>query len=156
MPRPYDRRRWKFLRVQIGLRDSWRCQVPEGDTICGAPARELDHIRPLSKGGSWFDPSNLRMACAHHQRLQGGRLGAAASGWVVPSMKPEPCPCRDGGGGSGRGPEPSAPSESVPAVKTGFGGGPRDEALVEPGAHGVSSFAQDKQGSRRARLALNL
>jgi hypothetical protein len=63
------------------MRDGWRCQVPEGETICGAPARELDHIRPLSRGGAWFDPSNLRMACAHHQRVQGGRLGAAASGW---------------------------------------------------------------------------
>ncbi len=81
MPRPYDRRRWKLLRVQIGMRDGWRCQVPEGDSICGAPARELDHIVPISKGGSWFDPSNLRIACAHHQRRQGGKLGAEASGW---------------------------------------------------------------------------
>ena len=81
MPRPYDRRRWKLLRVQIGMRDGWRCQVPEGDSICGAPARELDHIVPISRGGSWFDPSNLRIACHYHQRLQGGRLGAETSGW---------------------------------------------------------------------------
>ena len=81
MPRPYDRKRWKQLRVQIGMRDGWRCQVLEGGTICGAPARELDHIVPISRGGSWFDPSNLRIACAHHQRRQGGKLGAEASGW---------------------------------------------------------------------------
>jgi hypothetical protein len=81
MPRPYDRRRWKLLRVQIGMRDGWRCQVPEGDSICGAPARELDHIVPISRGGNWFDASNLRLACSHHQRVQGGRLGAEASGW---------------------------------------------------------------------------
>lgn len=81
VPRPYDRKNWKALRVQIGMRDGWRCQVPEGDSICGAPARELDQIVPISRGGSWFDPSNLRMACHHHQRLQGGRLGAETSGW---------------------------------------------------------------------------
>jgi 5-methylcytosine-specific restriction endonuclease McrA len=80
--RPYDRKRWKILRVQIGMRDGWRCQVPEGEGICGAPARELDHIVPISRGGSWFDPKNLRMACHHHQRVQGGRLGAEASGWL--------------------------------------------------------------------------
>jgi 5-methylcytosine-specific restriction endonuclease McrA len=81
MPRPYDRKRWKELRIQIGMRDGWRCQVAEGDSICGAPARELDHIIPISRGGSWFGPSNLRIACHYHQRLQGGRLGAETSGW---------------------------------------------------------------------------
>jgi 5-methylcytosine-specific restriction endonuclease McrA len=81
MARPYDRRCWKRISVQIGIRDGWRCQVPEGDDICGAPARELDHIIPISQGGTWFDPSNLRMACSHHQRVQGSKLGAAAAGW---------------------------------------------------------------------------
>jgi 5-methylcytosine-specific restriction endonuclease McrA len=81
VPRPYDRKLWKQLKLQIGMRDGWCCQVPEGDSICGARARELDHIVPISRGGSWFNPSNLRIACHHHQRLQGGRLGAEAAGW---------------------------------------------------------------------------
>jgi 5-methylcytosine-specific restriction endonuclease McrA len=81
MPRPYDRHAWKTLRLQIGQRDSWCCQVVEDGRVCGAPAREVDHIIPLSKGGAWYDPSNLRLACSRHQRQQGGRLGAAAAGW---------------------------------------------------------------------------
>jgi hypothetical protein len=61
VPRPHDRKRWKQLRIQIGMRDGWRCQVPQGDGICGAPARELDHIVPISRGGSaWACPDWVR------------------------------------------------------------------------------------------------
>lgn len=30
--------------------------------MCGAPADEIDHVKPLSAGGAWW-PSNLRPAC---------------------------------------------------------------------------------------------
>jgi hypothetical protein len=40
---------------------------------CGAPARHVDHVRPLSRGG-WEHESNLEPACARCNHSKGDRL----------------------------------------------------------------------------------
>jgi len=52
-------RSWRRIRAQILALDGHRCR------ICGEPASEVDHIRPLADGGT-DHPSNLRGLCATH------------------------------------------------------------------------------------------
>jgi 5-methylcytosine-specific restriction endonuclease McrA len=52
-------RAWRALRERILARDGHVC------VVCGAPASEVDHIRPVSVGGS-DDPANLRAVCGDH------------------------------------------------------------------------------------------
>lgn len=33
---------------------------------CGAPATDVDHVKPRSRGGAPFDPANLQSLCATH------------------------------------------------------------------------------------------
>ena len=56
--RVYRTARWKAIRLRIFARDGWRCFK------CGRrSALECDHVRPITKGGDWFDPGNLRTVC---------------------------------------------------------------------------------------------
>lgn len=57
--RQYDR-----LRRSILARDGWRC------SYCGGPATVVDHVTPVSRGGSPTDPANLTAACATCNRLK--------------------------------------------------------------------------------------
>ncbi len=51
-------RAWETVRLQILNRDGYRCRN------CGKPGRlEVDHIEPVSVGGSYFDPDNLQALC---------------------------------------------------------------------------------------------
>ncbi len=50
-------RRWTHLRRAILERDGWRCRE------CGAYGNEVDHIRPLHKGGDPWDSDNLQTLC---------------------------------------------------------------------------------------------
>lgn len=51
------------IRVAILYRDHGRC------VLCAAPAEEVDHIVPLSRGGT-NEPSNLRALCVPcHRRV---------------------------------------------------------------------------------------
>lgn len=75
------------IREQILLRDRWTCQK------CGLTSMdgmEVDHIIPLSKGGSEEDLENLQVLCtechgAKTIRESGGRPKAAfgVDGWPV-------------------------------------------------------------------------
>jgi 5-methylcytosine-specific restriction endonuclease McrA len=56
---------WRKLRVTILERDGHACQFRDGDGICVRPATTVDHIVPVSHGGT-DDPSNLRAACVPH------------------------------------------------------------------------------------------
>lgn len=47
---------WQQLRLRILKRDNHTC------VYCGAPATEVDHVTPVSRGGS-HSPSNLVAAC---------------------------------------------------------------------------------------------
>ena len=57
-------RRWKETRLEILRRDLWRCHW------CGGEANEVDHVVPVSQGGSRWDPANLVAACG---RCNNGR-----------------------------------------------------------------------------------
>jgi 5-methylcytosine-specific restriction endonuclease McrA len=62
--------RWPTgLRARILQRDSHLCRIQgEGCTVVAA---EVDHIVSPRDGGAWFDPSNLRAACAHCNHARG-------------------------------------------------------------------------------------
>lgn len=49
-------RSWRELRLRILRRDGYLCRY------CGAEANTVDHVRPVSKGGT-DSPSNLVAAC---------------------------------------------------------------------------------------------
>jgi len=63
------------LRISIGRRDNWTCGY------CGSTDGpfDIDHIVPLSRGGSNVDPDNLICACAPCNRSKGSKL---VSEWV--------------------------------------------------------------------------
>jgi 5-methylcytosine-specific restriction endonuclease McrA len=63
---------WASVRAAILERDHWAC------ALCGAPAADVDHIRPRSAGGG-DDPGNLRSLCGPCHRAVTGRAGGLAS-----------------------------------------------------------------------------
>ena len=52
----YDKR-WRKVRLIVLKRDDYCCYY------CGATATTVDHIQPISKGGSMHDEHNLVAAC---------------------------------------------------------------------------------------------
>lgn len=60
MARPYDHT-WQAVRLQILQRDHHVCQVR--GPKCNGKATQVDHIIPLSEGGSRLDHDNLRASC---------------------------------------------------------------------------------------------
>jgi hypothetical protein len=61
MAKPQYSGPWPRIRKEILNRDNYLCQI-QGDG-CTINATEVDHIVPVSQGGAWFDPINLRGAC---------------------------------------------------------------------------------------------
>ena len=59
---PAYRGRWPKVRKAILERDHYQCQIKS--TRCTGHATTVDHIIPVQKGGAWWDPDNLRAACA--------------------------------------------------------------------------------------------
>lgn len=53
---------WQTIRKKILERDAHLCQIAAPG--CTGRATQVDHIVPVAKGGSWWDTSNLRAACA--------------------------------------------------------------------------------------------
>ena len=53
---------WATIRLKVLARDRGVCQI--GGPRCTLRATQVDHIVPVSRGGSWWDTSNLRAACA--------------------------------------------------------------------------------------------
>ena len=51
---------WRKLRRHILARDGWECQA------CGKllGRAEVDHIKPVLKGGAVHDPANLQALCS--------------------------------------------------------------------------------------------
>lgn len=82
--------RWATVRRRILDRDGNTCQI--GLLGCTGTATCVDHITPVSWGGAWYDPSNLRAAC----RNCNGALAALAR-----RHRPEP---------RRTGPEPAVPA----------------------------------------------
>jgi hypothetical protein len=53
--------KWRRVRKQVLERDGYVCQVRL--KRCTITATCVDHIVPVSAGGSWLDKANLRAAC---------------------------------------------------------------------------------------------
>ncbi|MEF1310682.1 HNH endonuclease [Vibrio mytili] len=59
---PYDSQRWQLLRKQA---------IREGKGLCRqclakrryTPFHSVDHIKPISQGGEFYDPNNLQLLC---------------------------------------------------------------------------------------------
>ncbi len=58
---------WRQVRYRTFRRDGWSC------VKCGRRAKEVDHITPLSDGGSEFDLNNCQSLCksCHMQKTIG-------------------------------------------------------------------------------------
>lgn len=76
-PLPDD---WPVIRRRILDRDGHTCQWPMNGTICGRPARNVDHKTPGHLGGG-HDDDNLWSLCDPHERAksaaEGGRVWQA-------------------------------------------------------------------------------
>jgi 5-methylcytosine-specific restriction endonuclease McrA len=66
---------WPKVRHAILERDTHTCQI-QGPK-CTTEATDVDHIIPWQEGGAWYDPDNLRAACAKCNRSRGPRRMAA-------------------------------------------------------------------------------
>lgn len=68
-PHPVYRGPWPTVRKAILERDNYQCQIRSPK--CTGTANVVDHIIPVLKGGAWYDPANLRAACAkcNNQRV---------------------------------------------------------------------------------------
>jgi len=56
--RAHHDRRWDALALAARRRDGWAC------VRCGSRVRlEVDHIRPVARGGAMFDMGNLQTLC---------------------------------------------------------------------------------------------
>lgn len=66
-------RPWRRLRERILERDGWLCQCEDcQQRKMPLPAHEVDHIIPLSQGGT-DDPSNLRAISRSCHRAKSAR-----------------------------------------------------------------------------------
>jgi len=52
---------WQRVRKTILERDAYTCQIV--GPKCTTTATQVDHIVPVTQGGPWYDPSNLRASC---------------------------------------------------------------------------------------------
>jgi hypothetical protein len=53
---------WRRVRLRVLERDGHLCQIK--GPKCRGVANQVDHIVPVSKGGSWLDTQNLRASCS--------------------------------------------------------------------------------------------
>ena len=92
--RPYDKRLWKAVRLQVLDRDRWTCRH------CGKPGNVADHVVDWRDGGAWFDPANLQClcrACNSRKALpsRGDRAGwRLGPGTASAASVPDPGPSR--------------------------------------------------------------
>ncbi len=76
------REEWQHTRRAVLVRDGDRCRFRRAfgwGPVCGRPAEHVDHVVPVSWGGS-SDASNLRAACARCNLRKGSRPPA---GWLA-------------------------------------------------------------------------
>lgn len=58
---PAYRGPWPRIRKQILQRDNHLCQIR--GPRCTSTATHVDHIIPITQGGPWWEPDNLRASC---------------------------------------------------------------------------------------------
>lgn len=79
--RKLDRKRWGAVRRLVLIRDGYRC------VKCQKAGRlEVDHVKPLNKGGDAWDLANLQTLCrgchiAKTKSEQAKPPSPAAKGW---------------------------------------------------------------------------
>ena len=62
----YRTRRWQHVRRAVLDGANWRCRE------CGRYGNEVDHIRPLHRGGDPYDRGNLQVLCRTHHIAKTG------------------------------------------------------------------------------------
>lgn len=67
---------WAICARRILKRDACKCQ------LCGEPADQVDHIIPVSLGGTG-DPDNLRSLCERCHKAETARLRREGSSFVA-------------------------------------------------------------------------
>ena len=75
--KPWYEGPWKKVRQQVLERDNHVCQI--GNAGCTRNATEVDHILPVSMGGPWYDPDNLRASCRWCNLQRNRKVTAAPS-----------------------------------------------------------------------------
>ena len=74
--RPYDKRQWRDVvrPAQLAAHPLCKQCLELGQLI---PATEVDHIIPVSEGGSWYEPENLMSLCkaCHSVKTRGEQSG---------------------------------------------------------------------------------
>ena len=77
-----NKRAWEYARLQVLRRANFRCRK------CRGYGNEVDHIKPLQKGGAKFDPANLDVLCSECHRTKtstenrGRELSQAEVAWA--------------------------------------------------------------------------
>ena len=73
------RSRWALVRRAVLDGAGWRCAV------CGRYGNQVDHIRPLHRGGDAWRLDNLQVLCRHHHvektRRENERFDPARERW---------------------------------------------------------------------------
>ena len=69
----YSTRQWKRAREAVLRRDPWCVHCKREDPPRVTAAEEVDHIRPLHKGGKPYDMGNLQGLCRFHHSLKTAR-----------------------------------------------------------------------------------
>lgn len=77
---------WPAIRARILQRDGHRCTHTDHGQRCPAPATDVDHITPVSQGGT-DAPANLRSLCRRHHGLKSSAEGNAAR-WKYRDKRP--------------------------------------------------------------------
>lgn len=76
--RRYNDAAWKRVRLMVLARDGHTCQIKGAN--CGGVANQVDHIVPITRGGAYLDPANLRASCRRCNVSRANR-GRNRDGW---------------------------------------------------------------------------
>lgn len=53
----YGNKKWQRIRRKVLDESNWKCR------LCGKYANEVDHIKPIYKGGSEYETENTQALC---------------------------------------------------------------------------------------------
>jgi 5-methylcytosine-specific restriction endonuclease McrA len=59
---------WWKIRDEVWARDGGRCRAIKDGKVCGAPAKEVHHIIPLSKGGTNTKANLISLCLSCHDK----------------------------------------------------------------------------------------
>lgn len=78
-PRRYNDAAWRRVRKVVLARDDHTCQIKGAN--CTGVATQVDHIVPITRGGAYLDPANLRASCKRCNVSRANR-GRNRDGWL--------------------------------------------------------------------------